>query len=146
MTTLDAGITDVPLSRQRSVMGLLAAVLAVAAFVAVSLALKSAAHLALVSFGLIEDAYGQCAEFTLISGASMFAARKLLDLTALQYNGKIIVLFFMAISGLTMAFALSSGIMKVDFFISFLQMSALCAFAYLQFWTQSDRAHSRAPG
>jgi hypothetical protein len=144
MTTLDAGITHVPLFRKRSIVALAAAALAVAGFVAVSLALKFSVHLALASLGLVEDSYGQCAEFILISGVSMFVARKAMDTATMRYNGKLIFFVFLAISIMTMAFALSSGIMKVNFLISLLQMAALCAFSYLQFWTH-DRAISERP-
>ena len=145
MTTFDSGTADVPLLRKRSALALAVAALAVVGFVAVSLALKSAAHLALVSFGLLEDSYGQCGEYILVTGVSMFAVRKGLDLTAIKYNGRIIFYFFLSISILVMAFALSSGFMKVDFLISLLQMSALCLFAYLQFWARDGHTDADYP-
>ncbi len=144
MTTLDAGTTDVPLFRKPSALAVAAAALAVAGFVVVSLALKSAAHFALASLGLVEDSYGQCAEFIVVSGVSMFAVRKALDLTTVRYNGKMIFCFFLAISIMTLSVALSSGIMKVNFFISLLQMSALCVFAYLQFWMHEQAVSNGA--
>jgi hypothetical protein len=67
-----------------------------------------------------------------------------MDTATMRYNGKLIFFVFLAISIMTMAFALSSGIMKVNFLISLLQMAELCAFSYLQFWTH-DRAISERP-
>jgi hypothetical protein len=135
MTTLEAGITHLPRLRKRSVTAFAAAALAVIGFVVVSLALKSLAHLVLSSLALFEDSYGQCAEYILITALSMYIVRKGLDAAGLRHHGKFVFTLFLAISVLVMAIALSSGIMKVDFWISLLQMAALCLFAYLQFWT-----------
>ncbi len=143
MTTLDTGITDVPLPRKRSAMAFATAALAVAGFVGVSLALQSLAHRALAAFGLVEDAYGQCAQYILVTALSMYAVRKGFDLAGMKYSGTVIVALFLAISVMVLAAALSSGVMKVDFLISLLQMSALCGFAYLQFWRHEGRGRLR---
>jgi hypothetical protein len=135
MTTLDAGMTDVPLRRRRPTLtALAAAATAVAGFVVTSLVLKSLAHIALRALGLVEGSFGQTAEYVLVTGASMFAVRKTMNLMAIRYQGRLIVSIFMTISALILSFALASGIMKVDFVHSLLQMAALCLFAYLQFW------------
>jgi hypothetical protein len=135
MTTLDAAIAH--RSHQRTPLAVTAFIIpavSVAGFVVISLALKFAAHLALSAFRLTEDAYGQCAEFIVTAALAMFAVRKVLDLTFAGYDGRVIFGCFAALSALVMAFALSSGVMRVDFLISLLQMSALCLFAHLQFW------------
>jgi hypothetical protein len=139
MTTLDSGITHLPPLRKRSVTAFAAAAMAVAAFVAISLALKSMAHMALVATGLVEDAFGQCTEYVVVTALSMGLVRRLLDAASLRYGGRTIFIVFLSISVLVMAFALSSGMMKVDLLISLLQMSALCVSAYLQFWTRDGR-------
>jgi hypothetical protein len=139
MTTLDTGISDAPLLRKRSVTALAAAALAVGGFVAVSLALKSLAHLALAALRLSEDSYGQCAEYILVTALAMYSVRKALDAASIRYRGKVIVSFFVVIIALVMGYALTSGILKVDFLTSLLQMSALGLFAYLQFWTHDGR-------
>jgi hypothetical protein len=64
----------------------------------------------------------------------MYAVRKGFDAARIRYSGKVIVSFFLSISVMVLAAALSSGVMKVDFLISLLQMSALCGCAYSQFW------------
>jgi len=139
MTTLDAGATDVPLRRGRSAFSALAvAAVAVAGFVVCSLVLKSLAHVALGSLRLVEDSFGQSAEYILITAGAMFAVRKTMDLLSIRYEGRVVFSFFFAISALVMTFALSSGFMRVDFLVSLVRMSALCLFAYLQFW-RNDR-------
>ena len=139
MTTFETGVTDVPLPRKRSVMALATAVLAVAGFVGVSLVLQSLTHRALAVLGLVEDAYGQCAQYIVVTAVSTYAVRKAFDLGGIRYSGKVIVGLFLTISIMVLAAALSSGVMKVDFLISLLQMSALCGFAYLQFWRHGGR-------
>ena len=139
MTTLYPGITDVPLVRKRSVMAFASAVVAVAGFVAISLVLQSVARLAIERLGMIEDTYGQCVQFILVTAASMYAIRKIFDKAGINYSGKLIFGFFLATSVIVMAFAMSSGLMKVDFIVSLLQMSALCLFAYLQFGAHHRR-------
>jgi len=76
----------------------------------------------------------------------MFAVRKAMNLLGIRYDGRIIFSAFLAISVLVMVFAVSSGSMKVDFLISLLQMSALCLFAYLQFWRSYSHAVPKGPG
>jgi hypothetical protein len=139
MATLEAGITNVPLRRRRpALMALATAATAVAGFVVASLVLKSLAHIAVGSLRLVENAFGQSAEYVLVTAISMFAVRKAMNLLRIRYEGRVVFSLFMAISGLVMLFALSSGSMKVDILVSLLRMSALCLFAYLQFW-RSDR-------
>ncbi len=146
MTALANGITDVQPLRKRSVMMVATAALAVAGFVGVSLALGSLATLALTGLGLVEDSYGQCAQYILTTGLSMYVVRAGFDALGIRYSGTMIVSFFLAISLLVMAFALSSGFMRVDFAISLLQMSALCLFAYLQFAARDGRCGTDSPG
>jgi hypothetical protein len=111
-----------------------AATVAVVAFVVASLALSSIVDLMLGSVGLIADSLARIIGYVVVAGVAMVSSRRFTDLFFATYRGRWVVYAFTGIDIALITLATVSKTVAVDYLASIAQMTALCGFAYLQFW------------